>query len=214
VIAGTDPEAPDFPPIRESTDAGQKKFRIAWTDGFPGIQVSKDTQDMMATTARALSDAGYVVEKAQPEALDFSAAREAWGIITGCLMGSGVKPPIRLMLKLSFLLNKDRSDMNRGAVKGLGFKFKHFANALVVRDTCNVHIEQFLQRYDLWLCPVTSGGAFPHAKPGKPVLVDKKKVDYLHACGGHTSLFNFSGHPVAILPQFEPIISGYQPPPQ
>jgi amidase len=241
VIAGTDPEAPDFPPIRESADTGPSQYRIAWTAGFPGIPVSKDTQDMMAATAKALSDAGHMVEKAQPEALDFSAAREAWGVITGCLMGSGVKPAIRRMLKLSFQFNKDRSDMKRGAVKGLGFNFKHFADALVVRDTTNVHIEQFLQRYDLWLCPVTSGSAFPHSKPGMPVPVDDHKVDYLLACGGHTSLFNFSGHPVAILPagksadgmplgiqlvtrrwqdemllnaaiQIEPLISGYQPP--
>jgi len=242
VIAGTDPEAPDLPPMSVPADTGPSKFRIAWTDGFPGIQVSKDTQDMMAATAAALADAGHVVEQVQPEALDFSAAREAWGVITGCLMGSGVNPAIRRMLKLSFQLNKDRSDMKRGAVKGLGSNFKHFANALVVRDVTNALIEQFFQNYDLWLCPVTSGAAFPHAKPGKPVLVDGHKTDYLHACGGHTSLFNFTGHPAAVLPagksadgmplsiqlvtrrwqdemllnaaiQIEPIISGYQPPP-
>lgn len=242
VIAGIDPEVPDFPPLGESDDTGPSHYRIAWTDAFPGIQVSKNTKDMMASTAKSLSNAGHVVEKVQPEALDFSAAREAWGVITGCLMGSGVNRAIRRMLKLSFQLNKDRSDMKRGAVKGLGFNFKYYADALVVRDTTIVHIEQFLQRYDLWLCPVTSGSAFPHAKPGNPVLVDNHKVDYLHACGGHTSLFNFSGHPVAILPagesadgmplgiqvvsrrwqdemllnaaiQIEPIISGYKPPP-
>ncbi len=89
---------------------------------------------------------------------------------------------------------------------------------------------------------MTSDSAFAHAKPGKPVLVDDHKVNYLQACGGHTSLFNFSGHPAVVMPsgksaeglplgiqlvaarwqdemllnaaiQIEPVIGGFQPPP-
>lgn len=246
IIAGADPGIPDSPPIDPyaSTDvnAQARQYRIAWTDAFPGVAVSEDVRTIMAATAAALEDAGHTVERVQPEALDFGAAREAWGIITGCLMGSGVNPAIRRALKLSFQVNSDRSDMKRGIVKGLGLKFGRFTDALMVRDKTNVHIEQFLNKYDLWLCPVTSGSAFPHAKAGKPVMIDGRKVDYLHACGGHTSLFNFSGHPALVMPsgksadglplgiqlvaarwqdemllnaaiQIEPVIGGFQPPP-
>jgi len=246
IITGPDPDFPDFPPIssyantENSTKPGH--YSIAWTDGFPGITVSDDVRKVVTTTASALQDAGHKVEKLQPEALDFGAAREAWGVITGCLMGGGVKPAIRRALRLSLQFNKDRSDMNRGIVRGLGLKFRRFTDALMVRDSTNLRLEQFLRQYDLWLCPVTSGSAFPHAKPGKPVLVDNQKVDYLHACGGHTSLFNFSGHPAVILPagksadgmplgiqlvarrwqdemlldaaiQIEPMLGGFQSPP-
>ncbi len=246
IIAGADPEVPDFPPIvpyaNTDTNTKPRQYRIAWTDSFPGITVSADMRRVMEATAVSLADAGHRVEKAAPEALDFSAAREAWGVITGCLMGSGVSPAIRRMLRLGFRLNGDRSDMKRGMVKGMGLKFKRFTDALIVRDTTSLQIEQFLQSYDLWLCPVTSDAAFPHAKAGKPVLVDDRKVDYLHACGGHTSLFNFSGHPAVVMPsgksaggmplgiqlvarrwqdemlldaavQIEPVLGGFQAPP-
>ncbi len=246
IIAGADPVVPDFPPIAPyamtdvHTQPGQ--YRIAWTDGFPGITVSEDMRATMAATASALEDAGHRVEKVNPKALDFGAAREAWGVITGFMIGGGVNPAIRSALRLSFKFNSDRSDMNRGVVKGMGLKFKRFTDALMVRDTTICHIEQFLQGYDLWLCPVTSDSAFAHAKPGKPVLVDDHKVNYLQACGGHTSLFNFSGHPAVVMPsgksaeglplgiqlvaprwqdemllnaaiQIETVIGGFQPPP-
>lgn len=242
VIAGTDPDNPDYPAITSDNDTSQKQYRIAWTDSFPGVTVSNDVRAVMAATASALENAGHQLEKVQPETLDFAAAREAWGVITGCLMGGGINSVLRLMLKLSFQFNGDHSDMNRGAVKGMGLKFKRFTDALLIRDATSMHIEKFLQRYDLWLCPVTSGSAFPHAKPGKPVLVDGQKVDYLQACGAHTSLFNFTGHPAVVLPagksadgmplgvqlvsrrwqdemllnaaiQIESVIGGYQPPP-
>jgi len=246
IIAGADPNIPDSPPIAPyaNTDLNTepRQYKIAWTDAFPGVTVSQDVRAIMAATASALEDAGHSLEKVQPEALDFAAAREAWGIITGNLMGSGINPAVRRALKLSFQLNGDRSDMKRGIVRGMGLKFRRFTNALMVRDATNLHIEKFLQNYDLWLCPVTSDSAFPHAKTGKPVLVDNKQVDYLHACGGHTSLFNFSGHPALVMPsgksadglplgiqlvaarwqdemllnaaiQIEPVIGGFQPPP-
>ena len=246
IIAGADPGIPDSPPIapyaNTKLNAETRQYRIAWTDSFPGITVSQDVRTVMAATASALEDAGHSIEKVQPEALDFGAAREAWGIITGNLMASGINPAIRQALKLKFRLNGDRSDMKRGVVKGMGLKFRRFTNALMIRDATILHIEQFLQSYDLWLCPVTSDSAFPHAKTGKPVLVDNKQVDYLHACGGHTSLFNLSGHPALVIPsgksadglplgiqlvaarwqdemllnaaiQFEPVIGGFQPPP-
>jgi len=209
--------------------------RVSGNGHIPGAEAP-------GLAASSSSDAGHKVEKLQPEALDFGAAREAWGVITGCLMGGGVKPAIRRALRLSLQFNKDRSDMNRGIVRGLGLKFRRFTDALMVRDSTNLRLEQFLRQYDLWLCPVTSGSAFPHAKPGKAVLVDNQKVDYLHACGGHTSLFNFSGHPAVILPagksadgmplgiqlvarrwqdemlldaaiQIEPMLGGFQSPP-
>jgi len=246
IIAGADPDVPDSPPIVPyagmDIKPAPRQYRIAWTDSFPGIIVSEDMRRVMAATASSLETAGHKLVKINPQSLDFGAAREAWGIITGFMMGGGINPAIRHALKLKFKLNGDRSDMKRGMVKGMGLKFRRFTDALMVRDTTILHIEHFLQDYDLWLCPVTSGSAFPHAKAGKPVLIDGQKVDYLHACGGHTSLFNFSGHPALTMPagqstdsmplgiqlvaarwqdefllnaaiQIEPLLGGFQPPP-
>ena len=90
--------------------------------------------------------------------------------------------------------------MKRGLIRGLGLKFSHYARACALRDDFIARLEGFLQAWDVWLCPVSSGPAFTHRRTGKPIDIDGQRVEYLHACGGHTAMFNFSGNPVLVLP--------------
>jgi amidase len=41
--------------------------------------------------------------------------------------------------------------------------------------------------------------AFPHCEPGTPISVDGQDVMYW-AISGHTTLFNYTGHPAVVLP--------------
>lgn len=40
----------------------------------------------------------------------------------------------------------------------------------------------------------------PHQPKGKPIEVNKIKLPYTTACGGYATLFNFTGHPVVVIP--------------
>jgi len=204
-LAGRDARWADVPPFSlgggpdEPMDA-LKGLRVAWTGGFPGVAVSADTSVAMRNAAQALQDAGCVVEECVPPGLDFAAAREGWGELTGSLMGAGLGLIPRTLFRWHIFMNGDRSDMKRGVVRGLGQSFSRFNQACRQRDETVVQIENFLQDWDIWLCPVASGPAFTHCKTGKPVAVDGQREEYLKAAGGHTALFNFTGNPVLVLP--------------
>jgi amidase len=204
-LAGADPRWADVPPLPvgenpyQSADA-LKGLRVAWAGSFPGVAVSADTSIAMRNAARDLQDAGCVVEECMPPGLDFAAAREAWGEFTGNLMGAGLGLIPRTLFRWHIFMNGDRSDMKRGVVRGLGQSFSRFKQACRQRDEAVAQVEDFLHDWDIWLCPVASGPAFTHSKTGTPVDIDGQRVEYLHAAGGHTALFNFTGNPVLVLP--------------
>ena len=205
VLAGSDPRWADVPPLPLSEGPGEsadafKGLRVAWTGSFPGVAVSADTSTAMRNAARALQDAGCVVEECMPPGLDFAAAREGWGELTGCLMGAGLGLVPRTVFRWQIFRNGDRSDMKRGIVRGLGQSFSRFSHACRQRDETVAQLEDFLHDWDIWLCPVASGPAFSHCKTGSPVDVDGQRVEYLQAVGGHTALFNFTGNPALVLP--------------
>jgi len=205
VLAGSDRRWPDVPPMplgeSPATPAsGLAGLRVAWTEAFPGVAVSEDSRAVLRQTAQALQDAGCDVQECSPPELDYAAARMAWGEITGMLMGSGLGWIPRNIFRWHILMNGDRSDLKRGVVRGLGLKFSHYARACVLRDEFISRLESFLQEWDAWLCPVSSGPAFTHRRTGKPIDIDGQRVEYLHACGGYTAMFNFSGNPVLVLP--------------
>ena len=61
-------------------------------------------------------------------------------------------------------------------------------------------MDDFLTNWDAYICPVSSITAFPHQAKGKPIEVNRIKLPYNTACGGYTILFNFTGHPVVVIP--------------
>ncbi len=72
--------------------------------------------------------------------------------------------------------------------------------ALTIRDRLITQMDNFLADWDAYLCPVSSITAFPHQPKGKPIEVNKIKLPYTTACGGYATLFNFTGHPVVVIP--------------
>jgi amidase len=127
VLAGSDPQWPDVPPLPlgdghiEPVEA-LRGLRVAWSEQFPGVAVGKESRAKLRQAARALQDAGCEVEECLPPGLDFAAARQAWGEITGVLMGSGLGWIPRNILRWHMLKNGDRSEMKRGVVRGMGLK--------------------------------------------------------------------------------------------
>jgi len=204
-LAGSDPRWADVPPMPIELGDGigsnvPEGLRVAWTSGFPGLVASSETRAAMQSAAQSLADSGAIVEECMPQAFDFAAAREAWGEITGCLLGSGLGAIPRNLFRLHIFMNGDRSDMKHGVVRGMGLKFSRFNDACRLRDESVAQIEEFLSAWDIWLCPVASGPAFRHQKTGKHIEIDGQRAEYLQATGGHTSLFNFTGNPVLVLP--------------
>ena len=75
-----------------------------------------------------------------------------------------------------------------------------YAIALTRRDELIAKLENFFQRWDAFLCPVTVTPAIGHVPFGTPIAVDGASVPYFIAGTAYTCPFNLTGHPVAILP--------------
>ena len=61
-------------------------------------------------------------------------------------------------------------------------------------------MDEALEPWDVWLCPVAMTTAFTHRPKGAVIKIEGRKVPYFLANGGYTMLFNLTGHPVVVIP--------------
>ncbi|MBV8886706.1 MAG: hypothetical protein JO235_22305 [Chroococcidiopsidaceae cyanobacterium CP_BM_RX_35] len=71
---------------------------------------------------------------------------------------------------------------------------------MIERDHYVRLMDQFLEQYDAWICPVAMTSAFTHCPTGKPIEIDGVKYPYILANGVYTMTFNFTGNPVVVIP--------------
>jgi hypothetical protein len=74
-----------------------------------------------------------------------------------------------------------------------------YFKALAQRDTSIAAWDSFFDQWDVLLCAPCMTSAFPHCEPGSPLAVDGAPIDYW-TVGAHTTAFNYSGNPAAVLP--------------
>ena len=202
LLAGPDGRQPDVPPLpvaAESPLPPVQELRIAWTDQFGNAAVSADTRATLERLATTLEHHGARVEQVQPR-IDFETLWRTWGEISGAEVGGPMPLPLRTLMRVQFLLMRDRSPIRKGMLRGTRLTMRGLSEALEYRDDITRDIDGLLERFDAWLCPVTSAPAFTHRKPGRPIEVDGRRISYFVAVGGHTTPFNVSGHPVVVVP--------------
>jgi amidase len=178
IIAGPDGRDTDVPPvpIEHPPEIALEKLRIAFAPTFPGLPVAADIRQAIEQLARQLDRAGAVVEQAALPALDFSQDLRSAGELIGMLVGA-------------FQPEADTAPTT----------LAQYLEALHRRDHSMLAWEQFFQEWDALLCPAAMVTAFPHCDPGTPLRVDGQDVDYWMV-SGHSTIFNYTGHPAAVLP--------------
>jgi amidase len=201
LIAGSDARRPEVPPLPIRGDSAKppvEKLRIAWTDRFGDAVVSAETRDTLEMAATELGRQGARVERIEP-GLDYATVWRTLGEVVAAELGGPMPFLLRSMFYLQFLL-MPRSPATRGFLRGLRLDMRGLARALAYRDEVVRSIEEVFERFDAWLCPVTTTPAFTHRKPGKAIEVDGRRTPYWVAIGAYTMPFNVSGNPVVVLP--------------
>jgi amidase len=180
IIAGPDGQDTDVAPVPVETGETENLqltgLRIAFAPTFAALPVAADIRMALERLVQQLRDAGAVVEEAPLPALDFEgdlqSAGELIGILTSAFQTEEGQPPITLV---------------------------QYFEALHRRDQSIMAWEAFFDQWDVLLCPPSLTTAFQHTEPGSPLTVDGKEVIYWMV-NAHTTLFNYSGHPAAVLP--------------
>jgi amidase len=202
LIAGPDGRQGDVPPMPVATESASppvRELRIAWTDRFGDATVSADTRTMLERLAVTLEHNGARVERIELK-LDYDSLWRTWGEISGAEIGGPMPFLLRNLMRLQFLLMRDRSPMRAGMLRGIRLTMRGLSRALAYRDQLMRSINNLFERFDALLCPVTCTPAFTHREPGRPIEVGDRQIPYFVAVGGYTTPFNLSGHPVVVLP--------------
>jgi amidase len=207
VISEPDGIDNEVPPIstKVATLKKTRPLRVAWWDDFSGVPICNRTKAGLNSTVQKLTDTGMEVERCFPDGFDFEAAWYAYGIIMGAEVGLGMPAIERLPLSLMRGFLPKSQPLLRSVAAGMSFDWKRYNEALNIRERLISQIEDFLQKWDVWLCPVTPSVAFPHKKPGKyrkppKVMVDDYPMPYLEGTVSMAVPFSLTGNPVVTLP--------------
>ena len=203
VLAGPDPRQPDVPPVSlvPVPEPPWNTLRVAWTDEFGGLPVTSDTRAALAKLVAALEQCGCTVARRMPHPFDFPAVWETYGELRQCEVGGALSPELEEECAAGFGVSATSEDPEmRGMARRLNATLRQYVATLMKRDAYIAAVEQFFETWDVLLCPVTVGPAFPHCPTGTPILVDGREVPYRLGGTGYTSPFNLTGHPVVVLP--------------
>jgi amidase len=178
IIAGPDGRDTDVAPVPLGSvpELSLANLRIAVAPSFADLPVAADIRHAVADLAEQLRSAGAAVEAAALPDLDFQQDLASAGGLIGMMVGA-FQP----------------------AEQAQPATLADYLAALHRRDQSMLAWEQFFEQWDALLCPPSMVSAFPHCEPGSPLQVDGQAVIYW-AVSSHTTLFNYTGHPAAVLP--------------
>ncbi|MEQ1596834.1 MAG: amidase [Casimicrobium sp.] len=201
---GIDTEVPPLP-VSAANPTKTRPLRVAWWDDFAGVPICSRTRVGFDRAVQRLSHAGLTVERCCPKNFDFEGAWHAFGIIMGTEVGLHMPVMERLPLSLVGRHLPKSQRLVRAFASGLSFNWRRYNEALNIRERLIFQLEQFLDSWDVWLCPATPGVAFPHQNPrkfGQPptIMVDDQPLSYLDGTMSMVAPFSLTGSPVVTLP--------------
>ncbi len=208
LISGPDGREIEVPPVPLDSVATPRlaDLRLAWTDAFGKVPVTRDTSAGLADLAKNLAGAGAHVEQRLPDGLDFEIIWETHGALIHAERASTMTAEEEAAYLHERGLDPDGLDpnsdnpMERGMAKSANASVRDFADILNQRDAQIQLLERFFLEFDALLCPVTATPAIRHCPRNTPIDVDGQQVAYWSAGGGYTGPFNLTGHPVVIVP--------------
>ncbi len=163
-------------PIEPVPTVALTSLRIAVAPTFPGVPVAAAIGQAVTDVAQQLSQLGAIVAEVPLPTIDFRQELGRAGDLMGMMIGA-------------FQPQADAAPPT----------LDQYLAALDQRDQVMLAWERFFDEWDVLLCPPAMTTAFAHCAPGTPLPVDGEEQFYW-AISGHTTLFNYTGHPAIVLP--------------
>jgi amidase len=208
IIAKTTKDDRRLIPIKEFSDSIDiKNLKIAWTDEFGGVPVDDEIKKAINEYVDKLEKAGAYIIKTTPE-IDFFQAWKTWGSFVGMQAGYSTSNFVKWM-GLPFTKGVLKNvPMHQNIVKPTSVE--KYMMALNIQDEMITEMENFLNDYDIFICPVSAVTAFNHHKPSKsygnfniynnPLKVNDIDLHYYMATQAYTTPFTLTESPVLAIP--------------
>jgi len=208
IIAQTTADDRRLTPLIKNTEAIDiKDIKIAWADEFAGVPVDNEIKLKIQEAISKLEKAGATVVKVTPD-LDFYLAWKTWGSFVG-MQGGYNTSNLTKWLGLPFTKGVLKDiPMHQNVVKPNSVQ--KYMEALNIQDQMINIMENFLNVYDVFICPVSAVTAFNHHAPSKsygnfsiyntPLKVNGADIHYYMATQAYTTPFTLTESPVLSLP--------------
>jgi Asp-tRNA(Asn)/Glu-tRNA(Gln) amidotransferase A subunit family amidase len=194
VIQGPDDGDPCAAPVPLRWPDGDelREIKIGWFEDDGRTPVTPETRAAIRAAAEALRDAGFQVERFQPEGLE--EARRLWHKFFVVAGGMLLRPMFAgREFDLSPIL-KQFLDWSAAEPAHTG---RTLLDAWVRCDAARADFFQQMRRYPILLCPAAAIPAFRHGE--RSWQIEGKTVHYLDAWS-YAEFFNLLGNPAAVVP--------------
>ena len=177
-------------------------YKVAWVEGWPGYETSEETKYLIRNFAEQLQQNDCHTENEVPGNNLHERSLGLWVRIFSQLIPQDVPRFIRPFMKMQMrkgLLNgyrKYKKEMNQGFKNS----FIYYSESMGIRAGIVEEWEQFFEKFDLLVCPMSYGPAYKRGKTGDPIHYDGKKFVYLDYAWPYLACFNASGHPGINIP--------------
>jgi Asp-tRNA(Asn)/Glu-tRNA(Gln) amidotransferase A subunit family amidase len=179
-------------PLRWPSDGEVKKLRVGYFEDDGRTPVTLETRKAVRTAAEALRNAGFQVDRFQPEGLE--EARQLWHKFFVVCGGMLLKPMFREG-------DADLSPILKQFLEWSAAEPAHTGRTLldawIQRDQLRARFLEQMQQYPILLCPAAAIPAFRHGE--RSWQVEGKTVHYLDAWS-YTEFFNLLGNPAVVVP--------------
>ncbi|MBP7688768.1 MAG: amidase [Thermoflexales bacterium] len=184
------------------------KLKIAWTDDFGGVPVSREVKSKLAAYVAKLAQAGATVVKAAPQGMDYTELWELWSAFVGMQSNLDMSNVMRSIGDVFSRNTVKHIPMHRKIVGPISVR--KLMQAFELQSHYITKMDNFLSEYDAWLCPVSSTTAIKHQTPSghfgdfriynTPVQVDGVDVPYYVVTQSYTTILTATDSPVVSMP--------------
>jgi amidase len=208
VIAQTTDTDKKLIPINRCKDTVDiKNLKIGWTDEFANVPVDNEIKKAIQNYIVKLEKSGATVVKIAPP-IDFHLAWKTWGSFVG-MQGGYSTPNFLKWIGLPFIKGVLKNvPMHQNIVKPTSVK--KYMEALNIQESLITQMENFLDDFDVFICPASSLNAFQHHKPTKKlgnfniynnsIEVNNEPIHYYMATQAYTTPFTLTENPVLSMP--------------
>jgi Asp-tRNA(Asn)/Glu-tRNA(Gln) amidotransferase A subunit family amidase len=179
-------------PLRWPDDDELREIKIGWFEDDGRTPVTPETRAAIRAAAEALRDAGFQVERFQPEGLE--EARRLWHKFFVVAGGMLLRPMFADRESDLSPILKQFLDWSAVEPAHTG---RTLLDAWVRRDAARASFFAQMRRYPILLCPAAAIPAFRHGE--RSWQIEGKTVHYLDAWS-YAEFFNLLGNPAAVVP--------------
>ena len=212
LTVGADPRQPDVPPVPLDTvsEKNLSDLKIAWSDSWSKMTPTLEIKTAINLAVDKLKPVCKKIEQWASMPFDLRKAFKVCNQLTALNFVysqpsdfDAAKKNLPVMFREATQGDKelrDLSNLSQFLPLLLNPTLKRYFELLTQRDRLIAQIDEALEPWDVWLCPVAMTTAFTHRPPGAVIKIEGRKVPYFLANGGYTMLFNLTGHPVVVIP--------------